>query len=315
MPHTTWTAMDLADMTGRTVVVTGASSGIGVETARELARVGAHVVLAVRNVAKGEAVAATMAGETEVRELDLASLASIRAFAGAWSGDLAVLINNAGIMQVPQGRTPDGFELQIGTNHLGPFALTNLLLPQITERVVTVSSQLHRLGRIRLEDLNSERRRYRSLGAYCESKLANLWFTAELQRRLSEAGSSVRAVAAHPGVATTNLTSHSGGLSAQINVFGRYLNDAHHGALPSLYAATQDVPGGSFVGPNGIGHIRGYPEIHRPSGASRDAEGARRLWELSARLTGTGTGSGSGASPPGGGGAEPGDSAQAETQS
>jgi NAD(P)-dependent dehydrogenase (short-subunit alcohol dehydrogenase family) len=331
MPRKTWTATDLADMTGRTVVVTGASSGIGVETARELARVGAHVVLAVRNVAKGEAVAATMAGETEVRELDLASLASIRTFADAWSGDLAVLINNAGIMQVPQGCTPDGFELQIGTNHLGPFALTNLLLPQITERVVTVSSQLHRLGRIRLDDLNSERRRHRSLGAYCDSKLANLWFTTELQRRLSGSGSSVRAVAAHPGVATTNLTSHSGGLSAQINVFGRYLNDAHHGALPSLYAATQDVAGGSYVGPNGIGHIRGYPDLHRPSSASRDAEGARKLWELSARLTGTGTGTGTGANPPGGsgaengtgtganppggGGGEPSESAQAETQS
>jgi hypothetical protein len=165
-----WTAADLPDQSGRTIIVTGASSGLGIVVARELARVGARVVLAVRNPAKGEQAAADMAGQTEVRRLDLASVC---AFANKWDEPLDVLINNAGIMRVPEGRTRDGFELQIGTNYLGPFALTNLLLAHVTSRVVTVSSQLHRRGRLDLDDLNWQRRRYQSLQAYCDSKLAN----------------------------------------------------------------------------------------------------------------------------------------------
>ena len=167
---TRWAAAHLPDQSGRTAIVTGATSGLGLVTARELARVGARVVLAVRDPAKGERTAATMAGPTEVRRLDLADLTSVRAFAAGWTEPLDFLINNAGIMRVPQGRTRDGFELQFGTNHLGPFALTNLLLPHITSRVVTVSSQLHRRGRLDLDDLNWQRRRYRSLQAYCDSK-------------------------------------------------------------------------------------------------------------------------------------------------
>lgn len=286
---TRWTAANLPDQSGRTVIVTGATSGLGLVTARELARVGARVVLAVRDPGKGERVASTMAGRTEVRRLDLADLASVRSFAAGWAGPVDVLINNAGIMRVPLGRTPDGFELQIGTNHLGPFALTNQLLPHITSRVVTVSSQLHRRGRLDLDDLNWQRRRYRSLQAYCDSKLANLLFTLELQRRLTEAGRSVRAVAAHPGIATTNLAGHIGGIRGQLGRAVKHLfNDAERGALPTLYAATQDVPGACYVGPDGLAHLRGYPEIGTPSKTARDADLARRLWDLSACLTGAG---------------------------
>jgi NAD(P)-dependent dehydrogenase (short-subunit alcohol dehydrogenase family) len=279
----------MPDMSGRVVVVTGASSGIGAITASELARAGARVVLAVRDVAKGEAAAAKMAGETDVRQLDLSSLASVREFAAGWTGNLDVLINNAGIMMVPEARTADGFELQIGTNHLGHFALTNLLLPHITDRVVTVSSDLHKIGRIEVGDLNWEHRKYRPLGAYNQSKLANLLFTHELQRRLTDSGSAVRAVAAHPGVAETNLISHVGGLRGTVNklLLWPITQDGQHGALPTLYAATQDIPGGSYVGPDGLIHTKGYPEVAKPSKSSRNAELARSLWATSADLTRT----------------------------
>lgn len=283
-----WTAADLPDMTGRTVVVTGASSGLGAVTARELARVGARVVLAVRDVAKGEAAAATMAGRAEVRRLDLEDLASVRAFAAAWDGDLDILINNAGIMQVPEGRTADGFERHIGTNHLGPFALTNLLLPHVTDRVVTVSSNLHARGQLQVDDLDWQRRPYRATQAYSDSKLANLLFTLELQRLLASSGSAVRAVAAHPGIARTNLLGHTTGVQATVSKhLVRWLTqDPARGALPTLYAATQDVPGGSFVGPNGFAHVRGFPEVTRASSAAYDQELAKRLWDVSAQRTG-----------------------------
>jgi len=288
MASVKWTAADLPDQSGRTIVVTGASSGIGLAAARELARAGARVVLAVRDPEKGQRVAAGIPGDTEVRPLDLASLASVRAFAAGWTGALDILVNNAGIMAVPEGRTVDGFELQIGTNHLGPFLLTGLLLPTITDRVVTVSSQLHRRGRIDLDDLNWEHRSYNATGAYNASKLANVLFTLELQRRLTEAGSQVRAVTAHPGIARTSLGNQDR-VSRTINRYlGWLFNDAGHGALPTLYAATQDVPEGSYIGPDGLGHLRGYPEIHQPSKGARDPQMARWLWDLSARLTGAG---------------------------
>jgi NAD(P)-dependent dehydrogenase (short-subunit alcohol dehydrogenase family) len=283
---TSWSASDLPDLSGRTIVVTGASSGLGAFTARSLAGAGARVVLAVRNVASGERVAATITGNTQVRALDLADLGSVRAFAAEWSGDLDILINNAGIMAVPRQRTVDGFELQIGTNHLGHFALTNLLLPNLTDRVVTVASGLARIGRIDLDDLNWERRRYSPFRAYGQSKLANLLFTTELQRRLSEAGSGVRALAAHPGVAATGLDQHLGGLQAAITRFGyRFMaqRNPDDGALPTLYAATQDLPGNTYVGPGGRSGER--PRIERRTSADNDAALARRLWDLSARLT------------------------------
>lgn len=289
MANERWTAAQLPDLSGQTVVVTGASSGIGAVTAGELSRAGAKVVLGVRDVAKGEAAAARMAGETDVRRLDLTDLASVREFAGGWAGHLDILINNAGIMMVPAGRTADGFELQIGTNHLGHFALTNLLLPQITGRIVTVTSDLHKIGKIKVDDLNWENRTYKPLGAYCQSKLANVLFTLELQRRLTSSGSLVRAVAAHPGVAETNLISHVGGFQGAVSklFLGPITQDGEHGALPTLYAATRDIPGGSYVGPDGLIHTKGYPEVSKPSRLSRNADLARRLWDASASLTHT----------------------------
>jgi NAD(P)-dependent dehydrogenase (short-subunit alcohol dehydrogenase family) len=286
MTSNNWTAADLPDLSGRTVVVTGASSGLGISTTRELARAGARVALAVRNVAKGEEVARTVQGRTEVRHLELTSLASIREFADAWTGDLDILVNNAGIMLVPEGRTDDGFELQIGTNHLGHFALTNLLLPHITGRVVTISSPLHARGRIHVDDLNWERRPYNADRAYADSKQANVLFTLELQRRLTAEGSRVRAVSAHPGIARTNLGAHLTGFRGALATVGRLIaQDVEHGALPTLYAATQDIAGNSLVAPNGFGHLRGYPELVQPFKTSQDAGLARRLWAHSAELT------------------------------
>src|SRR4051794_38615208 len=242
---TTFGIQDLPDMTGRSVVVTGANSGIGRAAARAFAGAGARVVLAVRDTAKGEAAAAAMPGTTEVRRLDLASLASIREFAGGWSGPLDLLVNNAGVMVPPLSRTAEGFELQFGTNHLGHFALTNLLLPDITGRVVTVSSTGHRIGRIDFDALNGERNPYKPWRAYGQSKLATLLFTAELQRRLTEAGSPVLATAAHPGYAATNLQFHSGRrVNEIVSRIGNRLiaQDEEGGALPTLYAAVADVP-------------------------------------------------------------------------
>jgi NAD(P)-dependent dehydrogenase (short-subunit alcohol dehydrogenase family) len=282
-----WTADDLPRMTGRTVVVTGANSGLGAVTARELARAGARVVLAVRDTARGAEAAATMPGSTEVRPLDLASLASVRAFAAAWEGDIDVLVNNAGVMAVPERRTADGFELQMGTNHLGHFALTNLLLPHVTDRVVVLASNAHRGARLDLDDLNS-RRTYDRWQAYCRSKLANLLFVRELQRRLEGVGSTVTAHAAHPGWAATNLQQHSGNRAEAVAVAvgNRVLAQRDSmGALPTLYAATQPLPGGSYTGPDGFKEFRGHPAPAKPSPRARDADTARDLWTLSETLT------------------------------
>jgi NAD(P)-dependent dehydrogenase (short-subunit alcohol dehydrogenase family) len=284
-----FTPSEIPDLSGRTVIITGANSGIGRVAAQTLAGARARVVLAVRDLEKGRAAAAEMVGETEVRELDLASLQSVKGFADAWEGQIAILINNAGVMIPPLTRTADGFELQLGTNHLGHFALANLLLERITDRVVTVSSQGHRGARIDFEDLNWERRRYRSWRAYGQSKLANLLFTSELQRRLSAAGSSVLAVAAHPGYAATNLQFHSGRswLDAVNHVTNRvFAQDAEGGALPLLYAAVADIPGNSYAGPGGFMEQRGAPKLVGRSRAALDPDAARRLWEVSEELTG-----------------------------
>jgi NAD(P)-dependent dehydrogenase (short-subunit alcohol dehydrogenase family) len=286
---TTFSATSIPKLDNQTAVITGANSGIGRSAAAALAGAGAHVVLAVRDVGKGQAAAAAMAGSTEVRPLDLASLESVRRFAGGWDGEIDLLINNAGIMIPPLSRTVDGFELQFGTNHLGHFALTNLLLAHVTGRVVTVSSTGHRVGRIDFDDLNWERRPYRAWRAYGQSKLANLLFTAELQRRLTEVGSPVLATAAHPGYAATNLQFHSGNRwMDMINVAGNRLlaQDADGGALPTLYAAVADVPGNSFAGPGGFMEQRGAPKLVSRSKAAQDAEVARRLWDVSEQLTG-----------------------------
>ena len=290
---TGFSAADLQDLTGQTAIVTGASSGIGLETAKALIAHGARVILAVRDEAKGRAAAKAMPGpgSAEVALLDLASLDSVRAFARDWSQQpVDLLINNAGVMIPPLSRTKDGFELQFGTNHLGHFALTNLLLPNVTGRVVTVSSSAHRYGRIDFDDLNWERRRYRAWRAYGQSKLANLLFTAELQRRLTEAGSPVLSMAAHPGYAATNLQFHSDSrlMEFAMGTLGNRLvaQDAASGARPTLYAATADLPGNTFAGPSGFGGTRGAPAPCARSRAASDAEVARHLWQVSESLTG-----------------------------
>ena len=285
----TFSTTDVPDMTGRSVIVTGANSGIGAAAARALASAGARVVLAVRTLEKGRTAAATMAGETEVRELDLASLASVREFAAAWDGEIDLLINNAGVMVPPLTRTADGFELQFGTNHLGHFALTNLLLEHVSGRVVNVSSTAHRFGRIDFEDLNWERKPYNAWRAYGQSKLANLLFTAELQRRLTAAGSDVLATAAHPGYAATNLQSHSQrrSLDLLMAISNRlFAQDENGGALPTLYAAVADIPGNGFAGPEGFMEQRGAPKLVGRSAAAQDMDVARRLWDVSEELTG-----------------------------
>ncbi|MBX7549486.1 oxidoreductase [Streptomyces sp. NPDC004232] len=285
-----WNVTDLPDFSGRTAVITGANSGLGLVTAQALAGAGAHVVFAVRDLARGGAAAARAGGSTEVRRLDLADLDSVREFAAGWDRPLDLLINNAGVMMLPEQRTQQGFEMQFGTNHLGHFALTNLLLPYVTDRVVTVSSGLHRGGDgvISFEDVNL-RGRYTPTRAYAQSKLANLLFTLELQRRLAEAGSPVRALSAHPGYAATNLQSHHGSaLMRGVMAVGNkvFAQSDRAGALPTLFAASQDLPGAAYVGPDGLGEMRGAPTLVGRSAAASDPAAARRLWTLSEEMTG-----------------------------
>ena len=302
MSETKWSARDIPDQAGRVAVVTGANSGLGYATALELARAGATVVLACRDTAKGERAQAAIrqaapAADTQLAELDLADLGSVRAFAAnlvAQQPHLDVLINNAGVMAPPRRLTTDGFESQIGTNHLGHFALTGLLLGPLLAaaepRVVTLSSGVHRIGRINFDDLQSERR-YINWMAYGQSKLANLLFCFELQRRATEAGTALVSVAAHPGYAATNLQfagpSHS--YEKAIMAVGNKLiaQSAEMGALPTLYAATApDLPGGSFVGPDGFMEQRGHPKVVTAAGRAYDQAAWRRLWAISEELTG-----------------------------
>ncbi|MFD4553919.1 oxidoreductase [Streptomyces sp. NPDC058469] len=284
-----WTVEDLPPQAGRTVIITGAGSGLGLETTRALAVAGAHVVMAVRDVPRARQAAAHLPGATEVRHLDLADLASVRAFAASVDHPVDTLINNAGVANVPLGRTRDGFETHFGTNHLGHFALTNLLLPQITDRVVTIASNAHKSASLDLSDPNWERRPYRSAAAYGQSKLANLLFTLELQRRLTQAGSTVRAHAAHPGAATTGLNRHLGPVMKLVAAtVGRLIMQSEtDGALPILFAATQDLDGASYVGPDGRGEQRGRPTLVPRSATAQDPSLAAELWDLSERLTGT----------------------------
>jgi NAD(P)-dependent dehydrogenase (short-subunit alcohol dehydrogenase family) len=295
-----WDDEDIPDQSGRTAIVTGANSGLGLVTARELARAGASVVMACRNLDKGHAAveevrAAVPDAQVQLDELDLASLASVRGFADRFKAThdgLDLLINNAGVMGTPRRRTADGFELQFGTNHLGHFALTTALVETMEgredARVVTLSSTAHKMGRINFDNLNGDRHYFR-WNAYGQSKLANLLFALELDRRLRAAGSTVKSLAAHPGYAATNLQ------SAGPPMFDRLVMVASNaliaqsdemGALPILYAATQPgLEGGTYVGPDGFQEQRGHPKIVQPSGRARDPETARRLWEVSERMT------------------------------
>lgn len=289
MTQKPWTAADLPSLEGRTVIVTGANSGVGLATATALAGAGAHVVLAVRDVRRGEDAAQTMNGSTEVRRLDLADLSSVRTFAQDWASPINILINNAGVAGGRGKRTKDGFDMQFGTNHLGHFALTNLLLPHITERVVTLSSGAHKAGDIHFDDLGLQKRKYSLPQAYGQSKLANLLFAQELQHRLEQAGSPVLSMAAHPGYSATNLGTQgrSKPLVAAVNLAGRlFAQTSEQGALPTLFAATQDIPAGSYVGPDGRWELQGYPTLVGRTDRAADPALAKQLWDVSEELTG-----------------------------
>ena len=297
-----WTSEQIPDQTGRTAIVTGANSGLGLSTARELARNGANVALACRDTVKGEKAlqdvqrTASADASLELLPLDLASLASVRAFAGEFASahdSLDLLVNNAGVMAPPRRETQDGFELQFGTNVLGHFALTGLLLALMQgrddARVVTVSSNAHKMGKINFDDLQSTRR-YMRWSAYGQSKLGDLMFALELERRLRASGSTVKSLAAHPGYAATNLQTAAPPLFDRVvmvvtNVL--VAQSAEMGALPILYAATEPgLEGGIYVGPDGVGEFRGHPKIVRTSGAARDEDVAARLWGVCEELTG-----------------------------
>lgn len=300
-----WTTANIPDQSGKVAVVTGANSGLGLEISRELARKGARVILASRDKAKGEKALADLRRELpsaslEFIPLDLANLASIRQFVTTFTERypaLHILANNAGVMAIPYRKTVDGFEMQFGTNHLGHFALTGLLLPVLLEtpnsRIVTTSSMIHRSGKIDFANLNGEAG-YTPSSAYGRSKLANLLFAYELQRRLTAMGASTLSLASHPGYASTNLqavgpqmkgSALQAGLMSVANAV--LAQSAAKGALPTLYAATSpDAHGGEYIGPNGLGELRGYPVVVRSNELSNDQALAAKLWSVSEELTG-----------------------------
>jgi NAD(P)-dependent dehydrogenase (short-subunit alcohol dehydrogenase family) len=276
--------------TDKTVIITGGTSGIGRATAVALATSGSRIILAVRNAEKGRAVAAALPGapgKHRVRPLDLARLESVEAFAGGIDEPIAILVNNAGVESKDLQRTADGHELQFGTNHLGHFLLTTLLLPHITDRVVTVASQAERMARLDLTDLDWHRRPFRAGRAYADSKLANLLFTSELDRRLRASGSAVRALAAHPGLVKTAIYTRPAG--QRPNLWDRLVpilgQEPEDGALPSLLAASADLPGGTFVGPQRMMHMRGGAEVIGRSKQAQDPETAAALWSISQQMT------------------------------
>jgi NAD(P)-dependent dehydrogenase (short-subunit alcohol dehydrogenase family) len=300
----TWSSADIPDLTGRSIIVTGANSGIGLEAATSLAAHGALVTLAVRDVGRGNSAAEQIRAaapdpQVEVARLDLADLASVREFAAVWTAahpdGLDVLVNNAGVMAIPRRETADGFEMQLGTNHLGHFALTGLLVGSLRPagRVVTVSSGAHRFGRMDFDDLQSARS-YQKWRVYGQSKLANILFALELHRRAEAAGADLRSIAVHPGYAATNLQSVGPQMSgsrvgaSMMSLANRVLaQSAEAGAWPTLMAATDpSVPSGTYIGPTGFMGQRGTPGFETPSEAARDVDSARRLWDMSTELTG-----------------------------
>ncbi len=291
----TWTAANIPDQAGRTAIVTGANSGIGLEQARALAANGAHVTLACRNKVRGEGAIASIRGDNpkgsvELALLDLGDLRSVRDFAATYAAAhdrLDLLINNAGVMMPPFARTPDGFELQFGTNHLGHFALTGLLLPLLDKapgaRIVILSSLAARQGRIDFANLNAEKG-YTKFAAYSQSKLANLMFAKEFQRRLADAGSGAISLCAHPGWTATNLQAHSAMFRMLNPLFGMA---PPRGALATLYAATApEAQAGGFYGPNRMSEMRGYPGPAKEPRWAQDGAVAKRLWAVSEELTG-----------------------------
>lgn len=297
-----WTTVNISDQTGRVAIVTGSSSGIGYEAARVLANKGASVIIAVRNLDKGTNAADKIRSQNakanvQVMMLDLADLASVELFADAFKQSharLDLLINNAGVMIPPYSKTKDGFELQFGTNHLGHFALTTHLLGLLNNtagaRIVNVSSGAHRFGNIDLDDLAWEKRGYRAWRAYGDSKLANIYFTKELAKRLGENGSSVIVTSAHPGWTATELQRHTDyfGIAGLLNSL--FAQDIAMGTLPTLRAAFDaDAKGGEFYGPGGFMRMWGYPVKEQPSELAEDRTIAERLWQISEQLTGVGS--------------------------
>ena len=291
-----WDSNDIPDQKGRIAIVTGSSSGIGYETARVLAEKNATVIIAVRNLQKGSTAAEKIKvnylnADVNVMELDLASLESVRRFAIKFKGDhsrLDLLINNAGVMMPPYSKTTDGFELQFGTNHLGHFALTGLLIDLITKtpdsRIVNVSSGAHNYGNLNFSDLNWENRPYKKMKSYGDSKIANIYFTYELQRRLNDTGSNTLVAASHPGWTATELQRHVGILGFLNHFFSQ---DITMGALPTLYAAVgADVKGSDYYGPSGWREMKGYPKKVESNKLSHDKDIAAKLWEVSEDLTG-----------------------------
>lgn len=278
---------------GRRFLVTGGSSGIGLEVCRALASAGADVVMAVRSSGKGEAAAARIrrtgaTGRVRVARLDVSDLSSVRRFAEQVDG-VDVLINNAGILGVPEARSVDGHELQLATNFLGHFALTNLLLPQVTDRVVMVGSFAHYHGRLPIDDLNFERRGYHGYLAYAESKAAQVSFIGELHRRLQAVGSQVRSLGGHPGFSSTPITVSTGNrLFTPIAQLGNLVAGMrpHRGALPVLTAATADLPSNTYVGPDGLLELFGKPKVARRSRVAADPVRGRELWQKAEEITG-----------------------------
>lgn len=295
-----WTTQNIPDLTGKVIIVTGGNNGIGYEAAKEFSRKGAHTILACRNQEKAQKALEKIKAEipdanAEVMLLDLASLQSIRQFSEAFTGKfdrLDVLLNNAGIMMVPYGKTADGFERQLGTNHLGHFALTGLLLDKLLatpgSRIVNISSLAHRQGEMDFDNLQFENGTgYTPQKAYGRSKLANLLFTYELQRRLEAAGTETIAIAAHPGVSNTALADHFPGVKYLRPLFGFFMQPAAIGALPGIRAAVDPAAkGGQYYGPDHPRGVRGYPVVVESTPASHNQEDAQKLWEASEELTG-----------------------------
>lgn len=301
-----WTADDIPDQTNKVVVITGANSGLGYETSKALAAKGATVVMACRNMEKGERALQSIRQQTpvanlELMQLDLSDLESVASFAEQFNEThtrLDILFNNAGLMAIPFRKTKQGFEMTIGVNHFGHFALTGLLMPVLMitpeSRVVTTSSLFHKRGKIFFDDINYETRKYKKWEAYAQSKLANLLFALELQNRFSTAGKKTISVAAHPGYARTHLQEKGAEMQGRkiARFFARignalFAQSAERGALPQLYAGTaHEVQGGDYYGPSGFFETRGYPKKVKPSKRAQDASTMQKLWELSEELTG-----------------------------
>lgn len=290
---TQWSPSRLGNLAGRRIIVTGATNGVGLGTTRALASAGAHVIMAVRNTALGAQRAAEIDGSTEVVELDLADLASVRGFGDRLNGDVDILINNAGALTDRRRETVDGFEATLGTNLLGPFALTNLLLPRVRSQIINVASDGHRTATIRLDDMHLRRAKWTSMGAYTHSKLAMMLWGLELDRRLRAAGSGVTSQLVHPGWVASNL-SHTGdsrlmSLAHTVvkGVADRFANDIDEGAVPTLYCISEPIPPGSYVGASSRLGLRGEPALIGRSPKACDYEAAARVVQFAESETGT----------------------------